>query len=145
MISSRSPRLIGNRPLTWYNSPHAGYWLAGLPPTRASLRVDRRGCWASCHCPRHGHCACVTYADLSAVMLGALIGLMEIAAVSLAAYGFVRALGWIVSREEPCLTASSSSAKSLPAPSRGSSRYRVTGAASASPSPRSSSLPCAAV
>jgi hypothetical protein len=38
----------------------------------------------------------VTYADLPAVMLGALIGLIEIAIVSLLAYGFVRGLGWII-------------------------------------------------
>jgi hypothetical protein len=36
----------------------------------------------------------VTYTDLPAVMLGALIGFI----VSLAAYGLVRALGWVVNR-----------------------------------------------
>ena len=40
----------------------------------------------------------VTYGDLPAVGLGALIGLIEIAVVSFAAYGFVRTLGWIVDR-----------------------------------------------
>ena len=40
----------------------------------------------------------VTYGDLTAVMLGALIGLIEVAVISFSAYGFVRALGWILHR-----------------------------------------------
>ena len=40
----------------------------------------------------------VTYVDLPVVALGALIGLIEIAVVCLAAYGFVHAIGWIVGR-----------------------------------------------
>jgi hypothetical protein len=38
----------------------------------------------------------VTYTDLPAVTFGALIGSIEIAVVSLLAYGFVRGLGWII-------------------------------------------------
>lgn len=40
----------------------------------------------------------VTYGDLPAVMVGAVIALIEIAVVSLSAYWFVRALSWIVDR-----------------------------------------------
>jgi hypothetical protein len=40
----------------------------------------------------------VTYGDLPVVVFGALIGLIEIAVVCLAAYGFVRLIGWVVNR-----------------------------------------------
>ena len=40
----------------------------------------------------------VTYGDLPAVMVGALIGLIEVAVISFSAYGFVRALGWMLHR-----------------------------------------------
>ena len=40
----------------------------------------------------------VKYGDLPIVVAGALIGLVEVAVVCFAAYGLVRALGWIVGR-----------------------------------------------
>jgi hypothetical protein len=41
----------------------------------------------------------VTYGDIPVVVLGALIGLVvEIAVVCLAAYGLIRAIGWILDR-----------------------------------------------
>ena len=43
----------------------------------------------------------VRYDQLPALALGSLIGLVEIAVVCLAAYGFVRAIGWVVSRSGP--------------------------------------------
>ena len=43
----------------------------------------------------------VRYDQLPALALGSLIGLVEIAVVCPAAYGFVRAIGWVVSRSGP--------------------------------------------
>ena len=40
----------------------------------------------------------VKYGDLPIVLAGALIGLVEVAVVCCAAYGLVRALGWLVGR-----------------------------------------------
>jgi hypothetical protein len=38
----------------------------------------------------------VTYGDLPVVFFGALVGLVEVAAVCLAVYGLVRAIGWVM-------------------------------------------------
>ena len=43
----------------------------------------------------------VRYDQLPILVLGSLIGLVEIAVVCLAAYGFVRAIGWVVDRSGP--------------------------------------------
>src|SRR5262245_65899887 len=40
----------------------------------------------------------VTYGDLPVVVFGALVGLVEVTAVSLAVYGLIRAIGWVTSR-----------------------------------------------
>ena len=38
----------------------------------------------------------VTYGDLPVVLFGALVGLVEVAVVSLSVYGLVRAIGWVI-------------------------------------------------
>jgi hypothetical protein len=40
----------------------------------------------------------VKYGDLPIVLAGALIGLVEVAVICCAAYGLVRALGWVIAR-----------------------------------------------
>ena len=39
--------------------------------------------------------------DVPIIILGTLIGLVEVAVVCFAAYGFVRAIGWVVGRFAP--------------------------------------------
>jgi hypothetical protein len=38
----------------------------------------------------------VTYGDLPVVLFGAPVGLVEVAVVSVAVYGLVRAIGWVI-------------------------------------------------
>jgi hypothetical protein len=43
----------------------------------------------------------VTYGDLPVVLFGALVGLVEVAVVSLSVYGLVRAIGWVIAHFMP--------------------------------------------
>jgi hypothetical protein len=38
----------------------------------------------------------VTYGELPVVLFGALVGLVEVAVVSLSVYGLIRAIGWVI-------------------------------------------------